>query len=230
MTNKSVATELWTRYLAAIREHVQPRYMSYLSGLTCVRITDKQWELGLPEKSSLSFVESSLSVKMLDILQDLLRCEGYDDDVELVFSLIGAEAPVPQVAQAEPKQPTNGLLPFPENPVHVEDLSTVEDKAAAFCIGQGAMGQSIVPPRYASFDYSDEIEPFVVSQTVRRESKVNQKYTFEGFVVGSSNEMALCAAKAVASKPAKVYNPLSMAALDWAKPTWLKPSATNCSI
>ena len=58
MTNKSVATELWTRYLAAIREHVQPRYMSYLSGLTCVRITDKQWELGLPEKSSLSFVES----------------------------------------------------------------------------------------------------------------------------------------------------------------------------
>ncbi len=208
MTNKSVATELWTRYLAAIREHVQPRYMSYLSGLTCVRITDKQWELGLPEKSSLSFVESSLSVKMLDILQDLLRCEGYDDDVELVFSLIGAEAPVPQVAQAEPKQPTNGLLPFPENPVHVEDLSTVEDKAAAFCIGQGAMGQSIVPPRYASFDYSDEIEPFVVSQTVRRESKVNQKYTFEGFVVGSSNEMALCAAKAVASKPAKVYNPL----------------------
>ena len=68
---------------------------------------------------------------MLDILQDLLRCEGYDDDVELVFSLIGAEAPVPPVAQAEPKQPTNGLLPFPENPVHVEDLSTVEDKAAA---------------------------------------------------------------------------------------------------
>lgn len=203
MTNTSVAIELWTRYIAAIREHIQPRYMSYLSGLTCVKITDRQWELGLPEKSSLSFVESSLSAKMRDILHDLLRCEGYDDDVELVFSLVARDTPSIAVDRTESKQPTNGLLPFPENTVHVEDLSTVEDKEAAFRVSQYGLS-----PRYPVYDDSCEIEPFVVSQKVRRLSKLNQKYTFEGFVVGSSNEMALCAAKTVASKPARVYNPL----------------------
>lgn len=201
MTDSSAVSELWTRYAAALREHIQPRYLSYLSGLTCIKITDKTWELGLPEKSSLSFVESSLSAKMSDILRDLLRCEGYDDEVGLVFSLI---APQPEAKASA------GLLPFPENPVHVEDLSTVDDRQAAFRVNQTAgIGAGIAPSAISRYiDDSCESEPFVVSQKVRRQSRLNPRYTFEGFVVGSSNEMALCAAKAVAGKPAKIYNPL----------------------
>lgn len=37
---------------------------------------------------------------------------------------------------------------------------------------------------------------------------LNEKYTFESFVVGSSNKMAHAAAEAVAQKPAQSYNPL----------------------
>ncbi|MEA3353441.1 MAG: chromosomal replication initiator protein DnaA [Campylobacterota bacterium] len=37
---------------------------------------------------------------------------------------------------------------------------------------------------------------------------LNQSYTFESFVVGSSNQMAYTASKAVAEKPGKQYNPL----------------------
>jgi len=39
-------------------------------------------------------------------------------------------------------------------------------------------------------------------------STLNPKYTFDNFVVGSSNEFAHAAALAVAEKPSKVYNPL----------------------
>ena len=39
-------------------------------------------------------------------------------------------------------------------------------------------------------------------------SALNQKYTFDNFVVGSSNEFAHAAAMAVAENPAKAYNPL----------------------
>ncbi|MFP6907088.1 MAG: chromosomal replication initiator protein DnaA [Verrucomicrobiota bacterium] len=39
---------------------------------------------------------------------------------------------------------------------------------------------------------------------------LNQKYTFESFVVGSSNEFAHAACWAVAQSPAKAYNPLFM--------------------
>lgn len=37
---------------------------------------------------------------------------------------------------------------------------------------------------------------------------LNERYTFERFVVGSNNQLAVAASKAVAEKPAKMYNPL----------------------
>ena len=44
--------------------------------------------------------------------------------------------------------------------------------------------------------------------TAPRESRLNPKYTFETFVIGSSNRFAHAAAVAVAEAPAKAYNPL----------------------
>jgi chromosomal replication initiator protein len=41
-----------------------------------------------------------------------------------------------------------------------------------------------------------------------RESNLNPRYTFESFVVGSSNELAHAAAFSVSSSPGSVYNPL----------------------
>ncbi len=40
------------------------------------------------------------------------------------------------------------------------------------------------------------------------ETPLNQKYSFENFVVGSSNQFAHAAAQAVAAAPSKAYNPL----------------------
>ncbi|MBZ5647972.1 MAG: chromosomal replication initiator protein DnaA [Acidobacteriia bacterium] len=39
-------------------------------------------------------------------------------------------------------------------------------------------------------------------------AQLNPRYTFEGFVIGSSNQFAHAAALAVAERPAKAYNPL----------------------
>jgi chromosomal replication initiator protein len=42
----------------------------------------------------------------------------------------------------------------------------------------------------------------------RTASGLNERYTFERFVVGSNNQLAAAACRAVAEKPARMYNPL----------------------
>jgi chromosomal replication initiator protein len=54
--------------------------------------------------------------------------------------------------------------------------------------------------RPASSTHFVDIEPV--------ESSLNQKYTFEKFVVGTSNQFAHAASQAVAEAPGKAYNPL----------------------
>jgi chromosomal replication initiator protein len=63
-----------------------------------------------------------------------------------------------------------------------------------------ALGGSPEPPRkpalQTEFDFRESSNPF------------NSKYTFDNFVVGSCNEFAHAAARAVATNPAHAYNPL----------------------
>ncbi len=46
------------------------------------------------------------------------------------------------------------------------------------------------------------------AETARRRFEMSQKYTFDSFVIGSSNRFAHAAALAVAEAPAQAYNPL----------------------
>ena len=46
------------------------------------------------------------------------------------------------------------------------------------------------------------------SISIRRVNQLNPRYTFDKFIVGSSNQFAHAAAVAVAEQPSKSYNPL----------------------
>lgn len=61
----------------------------------------------------------------------------------------------------------------------------------------------------------EEYEEFILrttsisdSSTTQEENTVNQKYTFENFVVGSSNKFVYSACKAIAESPGLKFNPL----------------------
>lgn len=55
---------------------------------------------------------------------------------------------------------------------------------------------------------SPQIQSDPTTPTRRSDSRLNPKYNFDNFVIGSSNRFAHAAAVAVAEAPAKAYNPL----------------------
>ena len=54
-------------------------------------------------------------------------------------------------------------------------------------------------------DFSVQVQP---SPRIPQNSTVNQRYTFENFVVGGNNRLSHAASLAVAENPARAYNPL----------------------
>jgi chromosomal replication initiator protein len=60
----------------------------------------------------------------------------------------------------------------------------------------------------AATEESSAAEQSVKQPSTLDDNRLNPKYTFESFVIGSSNRFAHAAAAAVAEAPAKAYNPL----------------------
>jgi chromosomal replication initiator protein len=59
-----------------------------------------------------------------------------------------------------------------------------------------------------SFDEAEELLPVRAESLLKTGIAINARYTFENFVVGSSNRLAHAASLAVAESPAQAYNPL----------------------
>jgi chromosomal replication initiator protein len=69
-------------------------------------------------------------------------------------------------------------------------------------------GGSTAAPETAGFDQPIPDHTGPVPQPTAGESRLNPKYTFESFVIGSSNRFPHAAAVAVSEAPGKSYNPL----------------------
>jgi chromosomal replication initiator protein len=93
---------------------------------------------------------------------------------------------------------------------HFLDLirATVRDVAG----GERQVGLRVVesaPPQPAATAVPATVTPLPIEVTHRSEiAGINPKYTFDSFVIGSSNRFAHAAALAVAEAPAQAYNPL----------------------
>ncbi|TYK50631.1 chromosomal replication initiator protein DnaA [Actinomadura decatromicini] len=79
--------------------------------------------------------------------------------------------------------------------------------------GGGEQYRGDEPPyRESSFRDEDNLDPRAPAPApgagASEHARLNPKYTFETFVIGSSNRFAHAAAVAVAEQPAKAYNPL----------------------
>ncbi|GLZ81163.1 chromosomal replication initiator protein DnaA [Actinorhabdospora filicis] len=115
------------------------------------------------------------------------------------------QAPLPLPPQPHPQAPVHNLAPIepappvvprqPEPPVYVPPVappSPIDDTSPA--------DRSPMPQRPVGAQNTSSVPA--------NASRLNAKYNFDTFVIGSSNRFAHAAAVAVAESPAKAYNPL----------------------
>jgi chromosomal replication initiator protein len=89
------------------------------------------------------------------------------------------------------------------------DLSAVTYKLQINVSGQAR--DTLPPPSHPLKNTSalpNSVQDNIIKNEPQNDININQKYTFDEFVSGSSNQFACAAAVAVANNPATTYNPL----------------------
>ena len=96
---------------------------------------------------------------------------------------------------------------FFKNWVSEKYLKQIEDAVGTFTDGKISVTLTL-PAQSLPFQPEELLAQPKGPEASSRQSGLNQKYTFEEFVVGPSNRFAHAASLAVSETPAKAYNPL----------------------
>jgi chromosomal replication initiator protein len=186
-------TDLGTAWRSIMRD-LQPNQQAWLRASEPVTLHESTAIVAVPNDFTRGQLEGRLRGQLEDSLSDL-----FGREIRLAVT----------VNPALEEQPT---LPAPDEPPTAlgrqDDMSTIGPSAAEEpppvsrlqppAAGQGVDGT----PAPAEATSPDRRSPSAM------ETRLNPKYTFETFVIGSSNRFPHAAAVAVAEAPGKAYNPL----------------------
>jgi chromosomal replication initiator protein len=198
--------EVWARSLDGLADlQIQPHQRAWLKLTRPLGLVENTALIATPNE----FVKEQLETRLRPLVTQALS-QQLGRDIQLAVTV----DPAPQVA-ASPAATAGDLATKPSAPRT-----------------QGRQSPE-VPPGGADADYSSTHVPQAppprdpaVHETVHQDpghhgavppgssgprlggARLNSKYTFETFVIGSSNRFAHAAAVAVAEAPAKAYNPL----------------------
>src|ERR1700726_3313352 len=190
LANSDLA-EVWARSLDGLADlQIQPHQRAWLKLTRPLGLVENTALIATPNE----FVKEQLETRLRPLVTQALSQE-LGRDIQLAVTV----DPVPQLSAA-PAATVSDLAPEPPAPRapgtdhvprHVPQAQdgalhepTRPDQGPHGGIGPGSVGPRMGGPR------------------------LNSKYTFETFVIGSSNRFAHAAAVAVAEAPAKAYNPL----------------------
>jgi chromosomal replication initiator protein len=181
---------VWTRALEALPGDLPPQHRAWLSMTRPLALVEDTALLATPNEFAKDVLENRLRSLITQVLSDQL---GRDIRVAVTVqpdpSPVG-ERPQEPESDREPPRRFQGD-PFPRQEQPQEERPPGRDP---FVPTPGAAWQ----PRPDPQEGKAQAEP----------ARLNPKYTFDTFVIGSSNRFAHAAAVAVAEAPANTYNPL----------------------
>ena len=187
--------EVWARSLDGLADlQIQPHQRAWLKLTRPLGLVENTALIATPNE----FVKEQLETRLRALVTQALS-QQLGRDIQLAVTVdpapqaampgsgpgqdLGPGAPEPQVSEAD-----HGSRP-PAPHAHPAHDSGIPDAGEPGRQDQGRPGAIPAAPRLGG-------------------TRLNSKYTFETFVIGSSNRFAHAAAVAVAEAPAKAYNPL----------------------
>ncbi len=199
MTNSDLA-DVWARSLDGLADlQIQPHQRAWLKLTRPLGLVENTALIATPNE----FVKEQLETRLRALITQALS-QQLGRDIQLAVTVDPApQATMPAAGPAEhlPAEPAPRRpgLPGPQVPEH--DLGS-RLGATAPARGDADRGPAHTDPGHpgASGAMPASLRP--------GGTRLNSKYTFETFVIGSSNRFAHAAAVAVAEAPAKAYNPL----------------------
>jgi chromosomal replication initiator protein len=178
---------VWNSALNTVSDTMSAQQNAFLRLARLVGLIDNTVLLAVPNDFTKGVLEERLAAPLTDALSDQLG-----RDLHLAITVDASLA-------------GTGATPGPNS-----EMGTFVDLTAA---ERGEHTRPVAPqPGSAEALEADIFRPGPAAGPTAgpaaRESRLNPKYTFETFVIGSSNRFAHAAAVAVAEAPAKAYNPL----------------------
>ena len=215
MTNSDLA-EVWARSLDGLADlQIQPHQRAWLKLTRPLGLVENTALIATPNE----FVKEQLETRLRALITQALS-QQLGRDIQLAVTVdpapqatmpasaadLVADPPAPRLpglAGPQAAEPDLGSrLGHPAPGPHAHPSGEASGEAAPG--GPGALGG---PGVHA--DPGHPGGPGTTPQAPRLGgTRLNSKYTFETFVIGSSNRFAHAAAVAVAEAPAKAYNPL----------------------
>jgi chromosomal replication initiator protein len=189
-------TDAWRAVLDNIQPHIQANQRAWLSTCDPVTVHDDLAIIAVPDEFTRTQVEGRVRAELEGALSGVYRRE-----IRLGTTINPALAADSGVEAAGE---TGGISDDSSTDRH-GDMSTIGRLVPVLSLP----GADQPPPPVL---HSDLVEPRENDLRPVRpsalETRLNPKYTFETFVIGSSNRFPHAAAVAVAEAPGKAYNPL----------------------
>jgi chromosomal replication initiator protein len=203
-------TDAWR----AVLDNIQPNQRAWLATCDPVTVHDSLAIIAVPDEFTRTQVEGRLRAELEGALREVFSREirlGTTINPALARESARPEPrPADQAPSAHASSAERRELEDPHQ--HVDsstgrhgDMSTMPGLAPVLKLPGAAVDQPPVPVLHHDPDREIEGRP---GRPGALEARLNPKYTFETFVIGSSNRFPHAAAVAVAEAPGKAYNPL----------------------
>ncbi|MFC6239692.1 chromosomal replication initiator protein DnaA [Longivirga aurantiaca] len=181
--------EVWARALESLGDALPPQQRAFVSLTRPLALVEDTALVAAPNEFTKDVLESKLRPLVVDALS---RTLGREIRIAVTVD--------PSIAPNLDEDATDDLADSTYADANLGQVAS----APAPVITPAPVPVADSPPAV------DQARPGTGSPGTRTEeaSRLNPKYTFDTFVIGSSNRFAHAAAVAVAEQPAKAYNPL----------------------